>query len=141
MPTQRAHGSPQQDTNSITTTQERRDSLRTARDRRNLAGSAIRVWVARTLLAQWFRRRRRFSDLKLRWEFEVHRIAATRIQSVMRGMKSRRELKRALRAAIEIHRVTRGRQGRLAAKRLLVQKWYVVGRVKGRGGVRRAGGV
>lgn len=128
---QRAHASPQQDTNSITITQKRRESLPTARDRRKLAGSAIRVWVARAILARRIRRRMPFSELKLRWEFEVHRIAATRIQSVVRGMKCRRELERALRAAINIQRVARGRQGRFAAKRLLAQNRYVIGGVGG----------
>lgn len=93
---------------------------RTAADRRTLAASAIRVWLARACLARRLQRRRA-RELHLRWEPEIHRIAATRIQSVARGAACRRKLQRMGRAALEIQRAVQGWRVRSAAKTLALK--------------------
>lgn len=96
---------------------------RTAVDRRTLAASAIRVWLSRACLARRLQRRR-VRDLHLRWEPEIRRIAATRIQSVARTAARRRHLKRMGWAALEIQRAVRGWRARSIAKGLTL-KMYV----------------
>ncbi|CAM9184941.1 unnamed protein product [Laminaria digitata] len=93
---------------------------RTAVDRRTLAASAIRVWLARACLARRLQRRR-VRDLHLRWEPEIRRIAATRIQSVARAAARRRHLKRMGWAALEIQRAVRGWRARSIAKGLALK--------------------
>ncbi|CBN76632.1 hypothetical protein Esi_0000_0371 [Ectocarpus siliculosus] len=98
---------------------ERRTRAREAINRHVLAASAIRTWIARACLARRLRRRRRVrDDLKVRWEPEIHRIAATRIQALARGAAGRRVRGKVERAAVEIQRVERGRRGRSAANEL-----------------------
>lgn len=99
--------------------QKRRQLAREATNRHVLAASTIRAWVARTCLSRRLRRRKRVrDDLKLRWEPEIQRIAATRIQAVARGAVGRRAHGRAERAAVDIQRVQRGWRGRLAVNEL-----------------------
>ncbi|CAM9754817.1 unnamed protein product, partial [Ectocarpus sp. 4 AP-2014] len=98
---------------------ERRTRAREEINRHVLAASAIRTWIARACLARRLRRRRRVrDDLRVRWEPEIHRIAATRIQALARGAAGRRVRGKAERAAVEIQRVERGRRGRSAANEL-----------------------
>eukprot|EP00903_Cladosiphon_okamuranus_P017064 g15726.t1 len=99
--------------------QKRRKLAREAANRHVLAASTIRAWIARTCLArQLHRKKRARDDLKLRWEPEIQRIAATRIQAVARGVIGWRAWRRVQRAAVEIQRVERGWRGRAAANEL-----------------------
>ena len=109
----------QQVSASESAVQNRRKLAREAANRHVLAASTIRAWVARTCLARRLHRRERSrDDLKLRWEPEIQRIAATRIQAVARGAIGRRARQKAERAAVDIQRVERGWRGRSAANEL-----------------------
>lgn len=104
---------------SETDTQVRRSLERENLDRRVLAASTVRVWLARWL------QRRRFRRLKLKLEIEIHAIATTRIQSVVRGARERRVFRRMAQAVIVTQRVVRGRRGRLLVKEL-AQTRYII---------------
>ena len=99
--------------------QKRRKLAREAANRHVLAASTIRAWIARTCLSRRLHRRKRIRDnLKLRWEPEIQRIAATRIQAVARGAIGRGARLRAARAAVDIQRVERGWRARSAVNEL-----------------------
>lgn len=102
--------------------QQRRLLAHEDSDRQVLAAAAIRVWIARACLARRLQRKR-VQCLKLGWEREIHRIAATRIQSLGRAAAGRRVRKRKVLAAIAAQRVVRGRRGRQVANDM-AQKRY-----------------
>lgn len=105
-------------------TNERRKLAREAIDRHVLAASAIRAWVARaSLVRRLHRSRRSRDDLQRRWEPEIHRIAATRIQALARGAVKRLERWKAEKAAVEIQRVERGWRGRLIMNELAHKRY------------------
>ncbi|CAN0092491.1 unnamed protein product, partial [Scytosiphon promiscuus] len=136
-------------------------------DRRVLAASTVRAWVVRASLARRLHRSRRSRvDLKRRWEAEVHRIAATRIQALARGAARRRKNWRAEEATThvaeggwrrefsvmnepahtrceerrvsceKIQRLFRGHQGRLDAEKSKQIAWEEVVARQGAAGIR-----
>lgn len=116
--------SAQQVSASESIVQQRRKLAREAANRHVLAASTIRAWIARTCLARrLYRRKRVRDDLKLRWEPEIQRIAATRIQAVARGAIWRLAWWRAEQAAVDIQRLERGWRGRSAVNALARKRY------------------
>lgn len=97
--------------------------------RRSRATSTIQTWIFRVHSRQR-RRQNRIRNLRRRWEREIHRIAATRMQAVVRGALARQGYRRRVqhrdRAAREVQRVVRGARGRLEAAALASRRCYIV---------------